>query len=79
MVQQPKNYSALAKGSYIEVFNIANGQREYTISLGSGFKITAGPYISGELLSVYMQDSAGKHFLKVFNVKTGTIKYTTNA
>lgn len=74
-----KIYTANSKGSNIEVFDAANGQRVYTVSLGSGFKITAGPYINSDTLSVYMSDISGNHYLKVFNAKTGTIKYTTNA
>ena len=79
MTTPPKMYSALAKGSNIEVFDIATGQRLYTLSLGSSFKATAGPYISGDILSVYLSDGSGNNYLKVFNVKTGSLKYTANA
>lgn len=79
MTSQSKIYTASCKGSNIEVFDASTGQRLYTLALGSSFKVTAGPYINGDILSIYLSDQSNGHYLKVFNVKTGTIKYTTNA
>ena len=79
MSSQQKTYTANAKGSNIEVFDASSGQRLYTVSLGGMFKVTAGPYINQDVLSVYILDSSGSHYLKVFDAKTGTIKYTTKA
>jgi len=69
-------YSAVAKGSNIEVFNADNGMRLYTLSLGSNFKVTAGPYCSGDTMTVYVQTSDGSQYLKTFNLKNGFLKST---
>jgi hypothetical protein len=77
--EQPKIYTALARGVYIEVFNADNGMRLYTLSLGSNFHVVAGPYVNGEVMTVYIQDFVGNRYLKTFNLKTGILKYTTSA
>ena len=74
-----KIYTANAKGSNIEVFDASTGQRLYTLALGGSNKVTAGPYINQDILSVYITDSSGRHYLKVFSAKSGSIKYTTSA
>ena len=72
------NYSACAKGTDIAVFNAYNGQRLYTIPLGSSLKITSGPFVNGDTISVYVADSSGSQYLKVIDAKTGIIKFTSN-
>ena len=79
MSMPPKMYTANAKGSNVEVFDALSGQRLYTISLGGNVRVTAGPYVNQDILSVYVIDSSGSHYLKVFSAKTGTIKYTQSA
>jgi hypothetical protein len=75
-MNQPIIYTAVAKGSEIVVFNANNSIRLYTLSLGSNFKVTAGPYCNGDTMTVYVQTSDGSQYLKTFSLRTGTAQST---
>jgi hypothetical protein len=71
-------YTAIGKGSTIEVFNANAGIRLYTISVGHGCSIVGGPYVSGGTMTAFVK-TGNSTYLKTFNVTNGVCKSTVPA
>ncbi|HUB86263.1 MAG TPA: hypothetical protein VMB22_00110 [Verrucomicrobiae bacterium] len=68
-------YTAVGKGSSIEVFNAKTGIRLYTIAVGHGTSIVGGPYVSGDTMTAFVKQG-NSTYLKTFNVTNGVCKST---
>jgi hypothetical protein len=71
-------YTAVGKGSSIEVFNANTGIRLYTISVGHGSSVVGGPYVSGDTMTAFVKQG-NSTYLKAFDVKNGICKSTVPA